>query len=495
MRKRDFLKGTVSVAALAALTTPLFAQRVAKAPPPKRMNLLFITADDMDGSIPGFVSGRTGITPNLDALAARSHRFVSNRTVAPICMPSREAFMSGLLPHRNGGTGFIPMREGVPTLTTLLKEQGFFTAAIHKIDHMQPQSSFPWDYIQQGKDRNALIHAAGAAVVFAEAKAQMRPFFLQCNINDPHRPFYGSPPALRVDHGNEGPYKVAREITPAEVVVPPMLDDLPDVRTELAQYWNSIQRLDIAVGGILKELERSGEAENTAIVFCADHGMPFPFSKATCYDHGTRQPVLLSWPGMGTPRAFDSLSTSVDILPTLLELLGVALPPVLDGRSWMPLIRGEKVAEPEFQFTYVNQVSSGMAYPMRAIQDRRYSLIFSPWADGKLNFHIESMIGLTFPAMKAAAERDSAMAARVKQLVTGVPLAFYDLEQDPGQRHDLLADPRHKARIERMKAALLAEMVRTADPELANFRTFLSGGQPNVPQDQARYRLKGDGGE
>jgi len=74
MRKRDFLKGTVSVAALAALTTPLFAQRVAKAPPPKRMNLLFITADDMDGSIPGFMSGRTGITPNLDALAARSHR-------------------------------------------------------------------------------------------------------------------------------------------------------------------------------------------------------------------------------------------------------------------------------------------------------------------------------------------------------------------------------------------------------------------------------------
>jgi N-sulfoglucosamine sulfohydrolase len=274
-----------------------------------------------------------------------------------------------------------------------------------------------------------------------------------------------------------------------------MLDDLPDLRTELAQYWNSVQRLDVAVGNILKALEETGEADNTVIVFSSDHGMPFPFAKATCYDHGTRVPVLISWPGMGAPRRFDNLTTNVDILPTLLDLLGVAPPPKLDGRSWLPIIRGEASAEPEFQFTYVNTVSSGMSYPMRGIQDRRYALLFSPWSNGKLDRRLESMAGLTFNAMRAAAGSNPAIARRVEEYVKGIPLAFYDLREDPGQRVNLIEDRRHAARITRMKQALLDEMQRTADPQRANFKTLLAGGIPTVPQDPERYKLRNGGGE
>lgn len=492
MNKRQFLRGSATAAVLSVLPFRLLAQQ-RPVPPRKRLNLLFITADDLDESIPGYISGVKGLTPNLDALAARSHRFLRNRTVAPICMPSREAFMSGLLPHHSGGTGFIAMNEGTPTLTTVLQAEGYYTAAIHKVDHMLPQSSFPWDYIQQSKVRSTRVHAEGLTTAIAEAKGTSKPFFVQCNINDPHRPFYGSVQAAKVDHDDQGPFKIEREVQPAEVIVPPMLDDLPEIRTELAQYWNSAQRLDLAVGEILKALDRSGEAENTAIIFCNDHGMPFPFAKATCYDYGTRQPFLLSWPGMAAPRAYETLTSSVDLLPTLLELLGAPLPEKLDGRSLLPLILGKTVEQPEFQFTYVNQVSSGMAYPMRAIQDRRYALLFSPWSDGKLAFRNESMSGLTFPAMKKAAETDPAMAARVHQLVEGIPLAFYDVQADPGQRHNVIAQPRFKARVERMKLRLLQEMQRTGDPELANYQVTLSGGQAVVPQDPAKYRLKNGG--
>lgn len=490
IRKRDLLKSVAALALLGTVPFRLGAQQMPPPPKKKRLNLLFITADDLDSSLPGFMGGPAGLMPNLDALAARSHRFVNNRTVAPICMPSREAFMSGLLPHHNGGTGFVPMREGTPSLATILKGQGYFTAAIHKVEHMQPASSFPWDYVQSGKDRHPQIHAMGLEVAIAEAQAQDKPFFIQCNSNDPHRPFYGSAGGLKLDHGNAGPYGIAREIQPAEVVVPPHLEDLPDVRVELAQYWNSAQRLDVAIGAILKALEASGEADNTAIIFSSDHGMPFPFAKATCYDHGTRVPVLLCWPGIEAPRRFETLTTSVDILPTLLDLLGAPAPDRLDGRSWLPLTRGEAVAEPEYQFTYVNQVSSGMAYPMRAIQDARYALLFSPWADGTLEMRIESMIGLTFPAMQKAAETDPALAARVKQFVRGWPLALYDLREDPGQRVNLIQAPGHRQRVEKMKAALLAEMRRTEDPELGNFEALLAGGKPVVPQDPQRYRLR-----
>lgn len=457
------------------------------------MNLLLITADDLDWSIPGFMGGRPNLMPNLDALAARSLRLVNNRTVAPICMPSREALMTGLLPHRSGGTGFTPVKVGTPTLTSLLQQAGYFAGVVHKSDHMQPYDCFQWDYIQQSKDRSTLIQADGARVAIEEARNNRKPFFVNCNSNDPHRPFYGSPGAMKVDHDETGPYKIAREVQPDEVTVPPILEDLPDVRRELAQYWNSAQRLDVSIGNILKVLEQSGEADNTVVMFCSDHGMPMPFAKATCYDHGTRVPVLISWPGMGAPREVLAQTTHMDILPSLLELLGIETNADTDGQSWMPLLRGEVQTGRDFTFTQVNTLSSGYAYPMRAIQDLRYSLIFSPWARGPLKYRSESMIGLTFPAMAEAAKTDKKIAARVDQLVTGYPIAFYDLKSDPGQRINLINDKRHATRIKRMASALIAQMERTADPELGNVRTLLAGGTPNVQQDVERYRLRNGG--
>src|SRR3569832_2286280 len=103
MRKRELLKGAAALAMGGIVPFRVSGQALQPPQKRKRMNLLFITADDMDWSVPGFMGGKLDLTPNLDALAARAHCFVNNRTVAPICMPSRQAFMTGLLPHHNGG--------------------------------------------------------------------------------------------------------------------------------------------------------------------------------------------------------------------------------------------------------------------------------------------------------------------------------------------------------------------------------------------------------
>ena len=487
MRKRDFIR-----TAGAFLLSPVPARlRSAPAPAPGRreMNLLLITADDMNWSMPGFMGGRGNLTPNLDALAARSHCFANNRTVAPICQPAREAILTGLLPHHSGGLGFTPVHEGTPTLTTLLQAQGYLAAAIHKIEHMQPHSCFPWDFAQGGEiygraalDRNPLLFDQGARLAMGEAEAQRRPFFVNVNINDPHRPFYGSPAGLRMDHDNQGPYKVPREVGPDEVDVPPFLEDLPEVRAELAQYANSVQRLDISIGRVLRALEESGAADNTLVVFSSDHGMPFPFAKATCYDSGTRVPVLLAWPGMGAPRRFDNLTSNGDILPTILDILGVPAPKG-DGHSWLPIMQGQAATDPEFVVTYVNSVVSQVSYPTRAIQDHDYALIFAPWSDGSLRFVTESMGGLTFPAMRRAAEKDPRIAERVRLYTYGTPLAFYDLRKDPGQRANLIDDPRHRDRVARMKAALLRQMQESGDPQRDNLARVMAGQKAIVPQD------------
>jgi N-sulfoglucosamine sulfohydrolase len=148
---------------------------------------------------------------------------------------------------------------------------------------------------------------------------------------------------------------------------------------------------------------------------------------------------------MARPRAFEQLTSNIDILPTLLDLLKVTHPNGIDGRSWMGLIHGRAEKGREHVVTHVNTVASGMAFPMRAIQDERYSLVFSPWSDGKLEFQVESMSGLTFNAMKQAAESNAGVASRVKQSIFGFPLAFYDLETDPDQRVNRIDTPRYQS--------------------------------------------------
>lgn len=491
MNRKTFLKSILGLSITSLLPFSVNAKKWEQENLKNKLNLLFITADDLDFSIPGFMGGMKGLTPHLDSLASRSHVFTHNRTVAAICMPSRQALMSGLVPHRNGGEGFIPMKKGTQTLASVLKKEGWYTAAIHKIDHMQPVSSFPWDFAISGADRNTAIHSEGFKVALKEAQAQSRPFFINCNINDPHRPFYGTPGGLKMDHGNVGVFSIiSKEITPDDVTIPPNLEDLPDIRQEIAQYWNSAQRMDIAIGNILLALKESGEEDRTVIIFCADHGMPFPFAKATCYEHGTRVPVLISLPGMERSERHDNLTTHVDVMPTALELLGIQPPEDLDGRSWLPIMEKKAVKDPEFIFTYINQTASGMAYPVRAVHDSRYTLVFSPWSDGKLKLKVDGMLGLTFAAMEKAARGDTHMAQRVKQLTEGVLLAFYDLQADPGQHQNLIVEPEYQAMIEKMKQALLKEMKRTNDPQLKNFMKFLAGEKPIVIQDVERYRLK-----
>src|SRR3954447_120838 len=107
-----------------------FAPAAAAAPP---TNLLIITADDMNADSPGFMGNPFGATPNLDRFAADAVRFERCHVAAPICQPSRSAIMTGRVPHRNGALGFNPIRQDVPTLVEMLRDQGYFTAAIHKI--------------------------------------------------------------------------------------------------------------------------------------------------------------------------------------------------------------------------------------------------------------------------------------------------------------------------------------------------------------------------
>lgn len=343
---------------------------------------------------------------------------------------------------------------------------------------MKPNSEFPWNLKLGGSGKNPKLFGEHVAQCLKAAADAKQPFFLNANITDPHRPFANSEQAeaqktkpnmaaLRAHDAPVTPYR------PDEVTVPSFLEDIPGVRREAAQYYTSVRRFDASFGEMMAALKAAGREADTVVVFLSDHGMSFPFSKATVYRNGTWSPVLLRWPGMGQPQRREEFVSSVDLLPTLLELLNQ--PPLagVDGRSWLPLLRGETQVGRDFVVTHVNTVSSGRSFPQRCVRTKDSSYQFHAWPNGTAQFRVEAMNGLTYNGLARAAESAAKIKARVQQFVTGVPEQFFDLRADPDERVNLIADPKHKTAIERLRKLLLAHMEKTGDPQLENFRAVL----------------------
>jgi N-sulfoglucosamine sulfohydrolase len=455
---------------LTVIAAILSAGGASAADAPGQWNLLIITADDMNADSAGWIGNKLGATPNLDAFAATAHRFVNSHVTVPICQPGRSALMTGRVPHRNGALGFNPIRKDVPTLVEVLRDAGYYTGAIAKTAHMAPAVKFPWHAIgEQALGKQPTKFAAKFRELLDAAARERKPFFINANICDPHRPFIGGTAKKAV---NDLPLDGAKVYKPDEVTVPEFLEDLPRVREEVAQYYSSVSRFDVAFGLVMKELTAAGRDADTLVVFMSDHGMSFPFSKATVYRNGTWSPVLIRVPGMKEARERPELVSSVDVMPSVLELLGVTAPPGLDGRSWVPLLKGERQPDRDFVVTHVNTVSSGKSFAQRCARTKDRALMFHAWAGGPEKFRVEAMSGLSFAAMGRST--DTKVQARVKQLVEGETLMLFDIAADPSERRNLIDDPKYANDRAELGKKLLAHMKKTDDPQVKAFESALA---------------------
>jgi N-sulfoglucosamine sulfohydrolase len=250
------------------------------------------------------------------------------------------------------------------------------------------------------------------------------------------------------------------------------LFDDPQVREELALYYSSVRRADDCLGMILKALDESGLRSNTMIVFLSDHGMPLPFAKTQLYYHSTHTPLLVRVPGVTNAGTVDDvhLVSSVDFVPTWLDLLGLPHPQGLDGRSFAPLLRGEKQDGRDMVVTEYNENAGGNRHPMRAVVTRDYGYIFSPWSNGERKMATATMGTITYRRMKALAPSHPEIAARLDLFEHRVPEELYHYAVDPDARTNLINSGEHEAARKQLTAALEAWMVRTHDPMLDVFR-------------------------
>ena len=427
-------------------------------------NILLFTADDLHAESLGTYGSKAGMTPNLDRFAASGITFNRGHVNAAICSPCRKIIGTGLYGHNSGAYGFNMARPGTPTVIGTFRSAGYLTGLIGKVPHSTPTQDTQWDFVtgDTANGRSPKLHYKHTSEFLARCKKEKKSFYLMVNSHDPHRP-YCTPDSL----GHKEAEAPSRWYSEAEVEIPGFLPDIPQVRKELAAYQNSVRRLDDSFGKTMQALKDSGLADSTMVLFISDNGIAMPFAKANVWYHASRTPFLVRLPGTTKPGLRDNTHfvSVVDMFPTFLALTGVKGPDRLDGRSFLPLLKGEKQSGRDTVYTQIDSLSSKNPYPMRCVQNGKFAYIHNAFSDGK-TWYRNANEGKVMSAMTEIGSTAPYMKQRVDLFRHRVPEEFYNVADDPDCMKNLINDPAYTAQIEEMRKKLAAYMDQTGDPML-----------------------------
>lgn len=413
-------------------------------------------------------------TPHLDALAADGVRFTNSFCTAATCSPSRATILTGLHNHGNGMYGLahsvhhFSCFEGVETLPVMLKRAGYRTGRIGK-KHYAPEHLFPFDWgFPDTRFRRDNVAMSEACREFIHGED---PFFLYWCSNDPHRSekVLETHPCKPNVFGNPVtpyPYDEEEKYREEDVVVPPFLSDTPAVRAELAQYYQSISRLDRGIGRLMDILKQEGKYDSTLIIYVSDNGAAFPEAKTTLYDPGMRLPCIVRSPAHkrrgGT---CDGLITWADLAPTILDFAGAKEPAgKFHGRSFRGIIDDASPAkwrEEIFAAHSFHEVTN--YYPMRVVRTKRHKFIWNiAW---KLDYPFASDLyySASWQALKKGGEGQFG-ARSVDAYVHRPRFELYDLEADPNETQNLAEKPEHRQLVDAFVEKIKEFQKATKDP-------------------------------
>ena len=409
-------------------------------------------------------------TPNIDALASQGVLFENGYVTQSVCSPSRSTIFTGLYPHQNGQLGLATHQYGWfkkwPTTYSLLKKAGYRTGLIGKT-HVIPAEAvesfvdFRFQKSANFAKRKVAEYAVKAGEFFRDGD---QPFFMTVNYPDAHWPLQGQVddlPEIQVD-----PKRVK--------VMPYVGGETPRMLAVARNYYDCMLRLDACVGQLLKELDHSGKANNTLVVFIGDHGAQMARGKVTVYEGGMRVPYVVRWPGVAKANhRSKALVSTIDLLPTFLDAAGSPTPKGLPGKSIRPVLNGnEDKAFRKYLACERNCDSARHTFPQRTIRDARYKLIHSPVRDRedpaaryyRTHGHAHWSGCLTDKELVGATEQTKAGYAR---WLKPPEFQLYDLKTDPYEWTDLSNNPKHADAKYRLQTALKKWQVKTCDP-LAN---------------------------
>jgi arylsulfatase A-like enzyme len=383
----------------------MIAETALAAPP----NVILIVADDFGWKDLACYGSDFYQSPNLDGLARDGMRFTSNYSACTVCSPTRAALLTGKYPARLHITDWIP---GLPpenpklivpdftkqlpleevTIAERLKDAGYATASIGKwhlggadfypdkqgfdiniagSDAPQPRPGYFAPYgietIEQGpKGEYITDRLTDEAVKFVREKSE-GPFFLYLPHFAVHTPIQAKRPLIARHE------KRLRELGKTEQTNAP--------------YAAMIESLDQSVGRIRKTLDELEIADNTIIIFTSDNGgrvpttsnAPLRVGKGSCYEGGVRVPLIVYWPGATrTGSESDVPTISMDLFPTILNMVGQNVAGDVDGVSLVPLLRGDGELTGRtlyWHYPHYQHYQQGGTTPYSAIRKGDYRLI------------------------------------------------------------------------------------------------------------------------
>ena len=445
-----------------AVLATAFAASAAAAP----RNVLLIVADDQGLDL-GVYGNATVRTPHIDKLATRGTLFTNGFSAVSSCSPSRAVILSGLYAHSNGMYGLAHdvhnqhLLPWVETLPKWLAASGYRTALVGK-KHLLPAAALPFDAElapeQPGNRDVAFMAAQARAFIAGDAK---RPFFVVVGFSDPHR--------AAENFGNTRAWPGVERITydPRKVAIPAHLPDLPAVREDLAQYYESVSRLDSGVGLLVEALRTTGHAEDTLVIYLSDNGRPFPGAKTTLYDDGIHLPLVVATPGQRSGTRSEAMVSWIDIAPTVLDWARAAGPAKykLPGRSLLPILAESRPSGWDRVFASHGFHEIQQYYPMRALRTREFKYIVNLAAP--LAYPIAGDIQSS-PSWRAIEARPSVgLGGRTLDAFLHRPAEeLYDLATDPQELHNVAGDPAHADVLRRMRTDMEEFRAGTRDPWL-----------------------------
>ncbi len=433
-------------------------------------NILLILSDDHSFPYLSAYGHPDLETPNLDQLAAEGTLFTNAYTAAPQCVPSRASILSGrnVIDIRMGRFS-SPLPRDVKTIPDYLRTKGYYTGICGRHYHLDgsgkkaPETistfekykmvTFPErvDYLKVGADKEVL----GQFQSFLDQVPKGHPFFMWMNYSDPHRPFTADD--FRPD--------------PSEISIPSSMPDIPEVREDLADHLAEINRLDYNVGKVFGELEERGLAENTMVIFIGDNGAALLRGKGTLYDLGLHVPLIVKWPvQLPKNNISDVLVSGEDLLPTILEAAGMEPDEEVTGRSFLPILKGER--EDHHEYIFAQRTTHGSGLPtqsarfdvVRTVFDEDFKLIYNvtwPFPYTPVDFNNRDMWKRI-----TSMHENGTLEEKFDKVFFPAPRPFfelYDRKNDPHEFDNLIEDPKYDEIAHRLKAALQEWMIVNED--------------------------------
>lgn len=377
-------------------------------------SVLLISVDTLRADRLGSYGYKAAATPVLDALAARGLRFEQATSVAPLTLPAHASLMSGTFPTFHGvrDNGSFYVADSITTLAEVLQSRGYRTGGFvgaFVLDHRWGIAQ-GFDHYFDDFDLSQFEMAVGldaaqrpGSDVVDHALAWLaddrdRPFLAWVHLYDPHSPY--TPPE---PYGSRFP------------------------ATMQGAYDGEIASTDAQIGRLLDQLRTSGRLENTIVVVVADHGESLGEHGEQqhgffIYDAAIHIPLIVAGPGVPA-RAVPEQVRIVDVMPTILDLVGADTPAAVQGVSLMPLGRGEELELLGFSESWYPRYHYGWS-ELTAVRDGRYKFIAAPRRE------------------------------------------LYDTQADPGETHDLSAsNPRMADALERGLRDMVARTAAAATPQ------------------------------